>query len=188
MKIPKKGKYASTLGKGERYYKRINFLHTKVKILPIAQKPSESTIDNMVYNGNVDQQKEIILNEHLLTEAHCRYLFPIFKDSTYMYSLVKAPTFPVDLLLELAMDSKYDGLLPWTASHPNITEDYCRYLFPRVKDSPNICSLVRVPAFPVDLLLELALDSNNSNALWPWIALHPNITEEIQTIMALRDM
>lgn len=85
-------------------------------------------IDRMVYSGDIDQQEEITLNEQFLTEKHCRHLWPIFSNSSYsyspyLYSLVKAPTYPSDLLLDLALDSKYSDLWPWVAKHPNITEE-----------------------------------------------------------------
>lgn len=87
--------------------------------------------------------------------------------------------------IERAVYSNDDAILNYIVWNPLLTEAHLRHLNPKITYPLHKVFLIQNPVFPADLLLELAmtLDPNYGGN---YIKSHPNATNEIKIIVALR--
>lgn len=80
-------------------------------------------IEVAVYGDDIVAIQHVVYNP-LLTEAHCRHLYPQLEKMTPwpIITLLEHPSFPTDLLMELALsprNSARDYIQSFIREHPN---------------------------------------------------------------------
>lgn len=87
--------------------------------------------------------------------------------------------------IERAVYNNNENVINHIVWNPLLTEAHLRHLNPKITYPLYKVFLIQNPAFPVDLLLELSM-TTNPDFEGHYIKAHPNATEEIKVIVALR--
>lgn len=88
--------------------------------------------------------------------------------------------------IDNAIYSEKPDVLDYVVWNPLLTEEHIRYLYPKIKYPLYRVFLIQNPLFPSDLLLEIAMTVDPSYE-GDYIKVHPNATEEIKILLALRN-
>jgi hypothetical protein len=79
-------------------------------------------IEQAVYGSNISHASMVSRNP-LLSETHCRHLITRMDHPMDRAFLVKSPSFPADLLAELALSEGSQFVLGFIVGHPNANDE-----------------------------------------------------------------